>query len=242
MNNNIKEYWIFIDDSGNINLTDKESKFFIYSGLVFDNLSDIEYFRIGYKNNLIKNFSDFTKNEVKATDIMTDEQRKSIYNYIRNSKPILVSVTTNKEEVKKLKEIEEEFMNSIEPKRIRKKHRKNNYNMHKVHIIAQLLIKFICPKINSKEIKSIYKIKINIILDTDNLYFVRDCKNLEDYLINKHPFLKSYKNFIYNFNFEDSKKDYCLQGADFLANATLRVYNKANKINFLQFIQEKKIF
>ncbi|MBP1527347.1 DUF3800 domain-containing protein [Spiroplasma endosymbiont of Dactylopius coccus] len=77
MSNN--EYWIFIDDSGNLELSDKETKYFVYGALLFNNKNDLENFKEEYEGTLIIYFGDNV--EKKGADDIEDKKREKIYNW-----------------------------------------------------------------------------------------------------------------------------------------------------------------
>ncbi|WP_342275901.1 DUF3800 domain-containing protein [Spiroplasma endosymbiont of Nebria brevicollis] len=112
MNNNTKnEYWIFIDDSGNIELTDK-SNYFIYSALLFSDKKDIKEFRINFEKTLISLFGN--NNEVKGADRIPKDKRNKIHNCIINSNCKLFLVVINKNNSYTLEILETQYKNLLE--------------------------------------------------------------------------------------------------------------------------------
>lgn len=108
--NIIREYWIFIDDSGNIELS-SDNKYFIYGALIFNNYQDVENFRIQHKNILLKLFNN--SKEIKATWNMSNWKREEIYNVITNTNCQLISVIEQKNLSNSLTKIEKNYQKSL---------------------------------------------------------------------------------------------------------------------------------
>ncbi|WP_342267121.1 DUF3800 domain-containing protein [Spiroplasma endosymbiont of Villa modesta] len=235
MSNNIKEYWIFIDDSGNIELSD-ESKYFIYAGLLFQHKKDIEEFRINFEKTLISLFGN--NKEVKGSDRISKEKRIKINNCIINSNCKLFCVIVEKNSSYMLKNIEKQFKilsdninKNKKAKRIIKKIRKNEYGRQKTYFIGQLITLIKKKNIYNKNAK------INIISDKEYLYYSK-FETMDKYLKYGQKYL-SFFDYEFNFKMEDSKKDYCLQGADFVAYSIGRAYNEEDK-EFFNYIDNLK--
>ncbi len=62
---------------------------------------------------------------------------------------------------------------------------------------------------------------------------------MESYLKYGQKYLRLFE-CEFSFKMEDSKKDYCLQGADFLAYSVGRAYNE-NDEKFFKYINDKKL-
>lgn len=238
---NQKEYWVFIDDSGNVELSSSD-KFFVYAALIFDNYNDVIKFRNDYKNILIKYFQ--SDKEIKAASSVLWRIRKKIYSLIITSNCKIAAVVEDKLNPNSvLSNIEEEYKNNLKlvtgvelkgQKAIRQV-RKNAYGRHKSYLIGQL----ICLMVSN--IKKTNNTKINIITDRENLLTPgNNFDNFSDYLKYEQKYLKLFT-FDYSFKMENSKKEYCLQGSDFLAHSIYRLYNQNDNKKFNYIDNRKKI-
>lgn len=231
------EYWVYIDDSGNIELSSSD-KYFTYAALVFNNYDDVVDFRTKYQTALIK-ISKKNK-EIKASSTMSQWKRKEIFDVIISSNVQLISVTEDKTLSNKLSQIETDYEHNLKEskklplkgKLLIKKMRQKQYAYHKGYLIAQL----IC--LTSQSIKKQKNMKINIIIDNENLSSIEN--NFINYLRYEQGYLK-FRSYEYTFRMEDSKNDYCLQGADFLANTIYRLYNKKDNEKFNYINDQKNI-
>lgn len=231
--NNIKECWVFIDDSGNIELS-SNNEYFIYGALIFTSQEAVDNFREKYENALIKLFKN--NKEVKAASSISNWKRKEIYNVIKNNNCQLISVIEQKSLSDRLIEIEKIYDKELKSKKNKslqnklkiKQIRKNNYGYHKSYLIGQL----ICLIIES--IQPTKKTKINITLDQEDLGIAGKNGSFINYLKHNLKYLKN-RSYKYTFVMADSKSEYCLQGADFFAHSVYSLKNKNDnqKFNYL---------
>ncbi|MCL8210874.1 hypothetical protein LT336_00618 [Spiroplasma sp. JKS002671] len=236
-----KEYWIFIDDSGNIELSSPDN-FFIYAALIFDNYEDVEDFRNQYKNLINKYFKyelKYYKGEVKGKHRLTLKKRTLIYDLIINTDCRFIAIYEEKNKSEQLNLIELNFKNDLtllnsstaKSRKSIRQIRKNEYSKHKSNIMSEL----ICLIEDEMNINT--NNPIHIIIDNENL-LATGYKTFEDYLKTEQNYLKKF-NHQYSARLEDSKLDYCLQAVDFLAHSIHAFYNNKTDTYF-NYINNKK--
>lgn len=235
------EFWIFIDDGGNIELTDKKTKYFTYAALLFYKYQDIENFREDYKKLMNKKYfkekEEELGRELKGSDRIPFKRRKEIFDLIINSNCKLFFVIVDKKASYILKDIHNNFeillKQDISKKQEKKiKHdRALEYSFYKTYYIGQL-IAFI-----KQQVVWYRNSKINIISDEENLSF-SSYKTMEEYLKKGQPYLKYFEHE-YEFKMINSKDEEGIKGADFFANAIFKFYNK-NQNLYIEYIQSSK--
>ncbi len=222
----INNVYIYVDDSGNINLTSSEEHF-IYGAIVF--LSEEKNKIFNEKYNLFLQKYNISK-EPKGSHNLNPLIKKELLDILTSTADGLFCIDADKNKILKLKYIELEFLdNKTKQKKNSSKIREKKYMNQRTYILSKLIAKIIEKyQLNDKN--------INIFIDHDH-FTILDNNNWNKYFNQSQSTTHNYSNN-YIVSISDSKHNFAIQGADFLVNS---IYKKTNKLDnkFYKYIDSQ---